>query len=270
MKSHFDAWQIIKALARRHRMDAFFTEVKNGPTQTRANHNKIDALAIKLSWTQFNITGYEVKVSRSDFMRDSKWQAYLPMCNQLYFAVAPGVCEITEVPDVCGLVRFTANGGLRTLKKAPWREIEPPVEMYKYLLFSRVGSFEVQDRMRPRSQRILDNERIQLFKDYVDGRLDLKMLGYRLGKKVIQDIADVKKRNAELEYRLRDMKNADDELTAICRALDVTSNYEREKACLNVIEHMRQSGGVTPTMANQIAQISAISRRLAEAMNVSD
>ena len=123
------AHKVKAAIAKRHKEDLFFTEVKDGPTQIVNHHSKIDALSMKISWTKFTITGYEVKVSRSDFLRDEKWHAYLPMCNQLYFAVAPGVCDTSEVPEVCGLVTVTQNGGLRTVRKAPWREIDPPVEM---------------------------------------------------------------------------------------------------------------------------------------------
>ena len=72
---------IIKAIAKRHSTDMFFTQVKDGPTETVSTYSKIDALAIKKSWTKFSITGYEVKVSRSDFLKDDKWQHYLPMCN---------------------------------------------------------------------------------------------------------------------------------------------------------------------------------------------
>ena len=82
------------------------------------HHSRIDALAVKLSWTNFAIIGYEVKVARSDFLRDEKWRAYLPMCNQLYFAVAPGVCDPSEVPECCGLVTVTQSGNLRTVRKA--------------------------------------------------------------------------------------------------------------------------------------------------------
>ncbi|MFQ8765690.1 MAG: terminase small subunit [Oscillospiraceae bacterium] len=67
-----------RAIAHRHASDMFFTEVKDGPTQIVNHHSRIDALAIKLSWTNFAIIGYEVKVARSDFLRDEKWRAYSP------------------------------------------------------------------------------------------------------------------------------------------------------------------------------------------------
>jgi len=30
-------------------------------------------------------TGYDIKISRSDFLGDEKWTGYLPLCNLLYF-----------------------------------------------------------------------------------------------------------------------------------------------------------------------------------------
>lgn len=114
-----------RAIAHRHASDMFFTEVKDGPTQIVNHHSRIDALAIKLSWTNFAIIGYEVKVARSDFLRDEKWRAYLPMCNQLYFAAAPGVCDPSEVPECCGLVTVTQSGNLRTIRKAPLARHRP-------------------------------------------------------------------------------------------------------------------------------------------------
>ncbi len=91
MKNTVHSGQIISALAKRHKGDMFFTEVKDGSTQLRSRHSRIDALAIPLSWAHYNIFGYEIKVSRSDFLQDQKWMAYLPMCNQLSWVVAPNV-----------------------------------------------------------------------------------------------------------------------------------------------------------------------------------
>lgn len=134
MASNINSRDIIKAIAKRHKEDMFFTEVKDGPTQVVSHHSRIDAMGIKISWTNFAIVGYEVKVSRSDFLRDEKWRAYLPMCNQLYFAVAPNVCDVKEIPEECGMVLYSPNTGcIRTIKKAPFRNIDPPVEMFKEL-----------------------------------------------------------------------------------------------------------------------------------------
>jgi len=39
------------------------------------------------------MVGYEIKVSKSDFFNDIKWQEYLPMCNELFFAGNSEECK---------------------------------------------------------------------------------------------------------------------------------------------------------------------------------
>lgn len=88
-KQKVRADMIKAALAIRHKEDSFFTEVRNGPAV--ANELLIlDAVAFKRSWANPCITGYEIKVSRSDFLADEKWRGYLMYCNQ-WFVWRPGV-----------------------------------------------------------------------------------------------------------------------------------------------------------------------------------
>ena len=127
-------------LAIKHKDDVFVPEVKDGRTWDR-NHSRIDAIAIKKSYSPFNITGYEIKVSKADFRHDEKWMAYMPLCNSLYFVAPVGIIGIDEVPAQCGLILTSKNGKkLLTKKKAPFREIDFPIGMFKYLIISR--SFE--------------------------------------------------------------------------------------------------------------------------------
>ena len=42
---------------------------------------KFDGLAITKSYTKPNIIGYEIKVSRNDFLQDNKWHLYLQYCK---------------------------------------------------------------------------------------------------------------------------------------------------------------------------------------------
>lgn len=44
-----------------------------------------DGLAITKSYTKPCIIGYEIKVSRSDFLGDNKWHLYLQYCNEFFF-----------------------------------------------------------------------------------------------------------------------------------------------------------------------------------------
>lgn len=247
------ATDIKKMLAMKHRGDLFFTEVKNGPTQIVSHHARIDALAMPISWTKFQITGYEVKAARSDFLRDNKWQAYLPMCNQLYFAVAPGVCDVSEVPETCGLMQVTSSGALRTVKKAPWREIEFPVDMLLYLLFTYV-------RPRsglPRSDDLARDARVEIFKKYLDDKAQWHELGYRVSKKIRKEHEELRRDNLRLKNAFDDQGRAEYEIDAICKALGVTNGYRRADECIKAIEAMKRLGGITPSTQRAIFRIKA-------------
>ena len=260
------ARDITKALAKRHKEDMFFTEVKNGPTQTVTHHSKIDALAIKISWTHFGITGYEIKVSRSDFLRDEKWRAYLPMCNQLYFAVAPGVCDVEEIPDICGLVVMNSKGGIRTIKKAPWRDIEPPVEMFKYLMFTYIGPLYRAERNIPRHERLLPSDRFEQFKLYLEDKANMWEIGHLVSRKLQSEIYELLTKAERLDYIEKEEDRADRVLSKICQALGVTSYYNRGEKCLEAIEQMKRSGGLTQRMINEIQQINQLSESLLESV----
>ena len=71
---------IKKALAGFHEKDFFITECKTCSTYFPDPQGllKFDGLAIRKSYTKPCITGYEVKVSRGDFLQDNKWHLY---CN---------------------------------------------------------------------------------------------------------------------------------------------------------------------------------------------
>jgi hypothetical protein len=73
------ALEIKKALAKKHGNREFFiTECKTGPTGR--GMLQFDGLAIYKSWARPNIVGYEIKTSRSDFLRDNKYTRHMPYC----------------------------------------------------------------------------------------------------------------------------------------------------------------------------------------------
>lgn len=129
--------QVVDALATKHRKDVFVPECKTGSTWT-GSPVRLDAWAMKRSWTQWTTWGYEVKVDRSDFLRDEKWPEYLDYCHQFSFVCPWGLIKETEVPEGCGLLWATSGGQrLITKVKAPRREIDVPVSVLIYILMSR-------------------------------------------------------------------------------------------------------------------------------------
>jgi hypothetical protein len=131
-----DAGHIAQLLAVRHSENVFVTQCKDGPTQ--GGLAQLDAWVMVKSWTQPKMIGYEIKVSRQDFLHDNKWSKYLKMCNELYFVCPWDIIHINEVPADCGLMWVSKSGTMvTTKKKAPYRRIEEPVDLMKYLLMAR-------------------------------------------------------------------------------------------------------------------------------------
>jgi hypothetical protein len=125
---------ILGLLATRHSKDVFVPECKVGPS-AYCGSPRLDAWAMACSWTSPRTWGYEIKLTRSDFFGDEKWQNYLPYCNQLFFVVPWGLVRPEEVPGGCGLLWASSNlTRLYSKRKAEHREIEEPVELLKSVL----------------------------------------------------------------------------------------------------------------------------------------
>lgn len=99
----------------------------------------IDAFAIAL-WpsTKFERVAYEIKVSRSDFLREldnpTKRAAAVYLSNRFYFALAPGVLKDDDLlrPDLqaCGLLEIQESGAITEYRKAVSREAWPMPETF--------------------------------------------------------------------------------------------------------------------------------------------
>lgn len=87
----------------------------------------LDVAAMRLSWSRPRLTGYEVKISRADFLADvrpGKYRNYLPSLERLYFAVPRGLIDKRECPVECGLL-FRGEKGWYSARSAPARPVAP-------------------------------------------------------------------------------------------------------------------------------------------------
>lgn len=131
---------LIALLHDKHPVDKFLAieECKTGSTWFQYRCPRLDMWVMARSWAHPRFIGYEVKISRSDFLNDTKWTDYLDYCTEFYFVAPPNVIEITEVPEQAGLLVATKNcKRLLTKKKAPVRNIEIPQSLLIYILMCR-------------------------------------------------------------------------------------------------------------------------------------
>lgn len=210
MKEKVTSTDIKIALEEKHRnKDFFLTEVKSGPTQiaTPGSLKILDALAVRKSWTQPCFTGYEIKVSRSDFLRDAKFYTYEELVNCLYIVCPKGMIDRTELPESVGLIYYDPEKKtLTTRKKAIYRQIEYSPEMLLYIIFSRLDS----DRYP------FFSEKRAFFEEYVAGKRRSKDLAYSVKTKLVEE-------NAQLERELENLRHFKD-------------RYEEHQAIMAVIE----------------------------------
>jgi hypothetical protein len=133
------AGQMKKLIEERHSKDFVVTECKNGQSWG-GNFRKLDAWAMLRTWSPWTTIGYEVKVSRNDFLNDNKWTEYLPYCHLFYFVCPPGIISVDELPSDVGLIIGSKNlRKLVTKRKAIRHEPEPDKLIYlmAYILMAR-------------------------------------------------------------------------------------------------------------------------------------
>lgn len=204
---------IKKALAEYYSKDYFITECKTCSTYFPDPQGllKFDGLAIRKSYTGPCITGHEIKVSRGDFLQDSKWHLYLQYCNEFYFVVPAGLIDKGELPDNVGLIYYyPKTGTLKKRKKALWRDIEEPVGVYKYIIFSRLD----QDRTP------FYESRAEYAKDYLKDKSEKRKLGKQFGSKIANDLIEAQVRLAVLQKTEEKIKLLD-QLKEVMKKHDV-------------------------------------------------
>lgn len=175
--------EITQALKTRHdrRGDYFASQVKMGPSGSKI----LDAVAIPVTWSPRTIIGYEIKVSKMDFMNDQKYPHYMSTCHLFYFVVPKGLISVADVPYEVGILEFS-NGNLRQLKKPIYRKVEINTDMLLHCIFFKVGDYK-----RPKSR--------QEYLDDVKARVESKAFGSVISEKI---------RELERKYNSSSEKNS--------------------------------------------------------------
>ena len=178
--------EILERLALRCSGKVFVPECKDGPTHY-ANHLRLDAWSMDKSWAHPCFDGYEIKVSRSDFMADNKMHLYLPLCNRLWVVCPFGMIQPPEIHKDIGLLWASREGcRLISKKKAPYRQIDPPINLLLYVLMCRVNvksdSISVPEKTR--------EERYEEWKKRIENRDSMRSFGWNLSDRLRKQLED--------------------------------------------------------------------------------
>lgn len=197
------------ALSKRHSDELFLTEVKTGPS-TMSETLRFDALSIKLSWTKPCFTGYEVKVSRNDFLHDDKFIHYRKYCHRLYIVCPKEMIKPEEVPEDIGLMYYNPDRETLFIKRtARIHVIEIPGDLLYYILMSRLDR-EKHPFFSSQREHILA---------YLEDKETRDGLSSQFKSKMAKDVDDAKEKVKSLTYELEAYKEKADERDNIVKLL---------------------------------------------------
>lgn len=80
------------------------------------------------------IRGFEIKMSRADFLRDEKWHRYSEFCSSLSMVCPAHLIEPKEIPKEFGLLWIRDEHNIEWVKKAKrFQKRDAMAWTYKYL-----------------------------------------------------------------------------------------------------------------------------------------
>lgn len=233
--------QILALLAAKHAGDVFVPECKSGPTHF-GSHDRIDAWVMPKSWAHPDVIGYEIKVSRSDFLRDDKWTRYLDLCNLLYFVAPRKLIDPSELPTEVGLIEVSGTGSrLLTKRKAARRNVQIPEDVWRYILMCRT---KITREVEPKSQ-------VEYWREWMEGKHETQKLGRSVSKRLKDqyeaDVVAVQEENRILRDRITAVDKAEKALIEMGVDLD---SWHVEHAAREVIR--KERGELTQAAARAI------------------
>jgi hypothetical protein len=132
---------ILALLEAKHSGDVFISECKNGETWGARDLLKLDAWVLCRTYSPLRTIAYEIKVSRSDFERDTKWEKYLELCHEFYFVCPAGLIRNHDLPGRVGLV-WASQDALFTKKRA--ERIDPnPEKLINLLIYALMARVQI-------------------------------------------------------------------------------------------------------------------------------
>ena len=239
-----DAKNIIELLEAKHWKDIGVSECKLGPSMgVGGKCRRLDYWACKKSWANCLATGYEIKVSRSDFLGDEKWVEYLKSCHQFYFVCPSGLIQPEELPDKVGLMYVSQTGTrLFTKRKAVIRDLEIPNDLLLYILMWRT-------KILTNSQEgDKEYNKLEYWRQWLAERKEGKELGYRISWAITSHVEAVERENKRLKGAHKEYAD----LLAMCKELGVDPRGWKAD------ENLRQAltSAVTPELQRSVSQAS--------------
>lgn len=174
---------ITELLVQRHAKDVFVAGCALGSRQLGAK--ELDGWALLRTWSPVTTVGYEIKVARSDWLRDQKVPTYQRTVHLMYVVAPKGVVQALELPAGCGLLEVSSTGHHLLTRVKPVRHENPDNgPLLLYVLMSRT---RIVDDMHEANGPNRDAA-VALWRGFVEGRCDRKVLGIAASRRVAEEL----------------------------------------------------------------------------------
>jgi len=250
--------EVLSKLLVKHSNDLCISECKDGPTQGVDNYSRMDLLVMNRSWSNMCFTGYEIKVSRNDFLRDDKWRSYLKMCNEFYFCTPWKMISVDEVPEVAGLRYIQPSGRVYTIKKAPFREQGVHVNTLLYILMCRV---KVSDEWR----NGFGEKRVDYYRRWLAEKAEKQDIGHRVSYKVGEIVRATQRENQNLKLENENLA----ELKQLAAEMDIPVSYGYKSLIKQRLEAKTKEliDGVDKNLERNLRDLQRVVGRLLKNIN---
>jgi len=175
-----------------------FAEVGIGSRWLQRNRLPVpDVMTLRYSYTKPDVTIYDTKTSRQDFLQDvnkAKYKRYLTFCDRFYFAVSSGLLRKNEIPEDAGLIVYNPKkNSWSVIKASPRHVVELNRIDWQSLMMAK---YATERRARRLKERIVWKENLSVA-DKVKSLSYEVRLKIREVEGVDQKIKDIKKLVAE-------------------------------------------------------------------------
>lgn len=189
----FTAEQLYQRIALRHADAVVVPECKTGPSQG-VRHFKLDAWVLLKTWPARAI-GYEIKVDRSDWLSDKKFEQYRQYCHALIVVAPKGVVRKEELPHGVGLLEPLGDARLVTRQRAAFNDVVVPQDLLFYIIMSRLSQNRMEHYVPPTRA-----ERIEFFRKQIETAEDASALGLYVKGRIGKEMRALQRRIQSLEH----------------------------------------------------------------------
>lgn len=196
--------EVKDALRKRYHYDScgFYTEIDAGPDALGRSF-RLDGVNLRVSGNSMLadvkgmfVQGFEIKVSRSDFLRDSKWNLYWDYVNTLTLVCPKGMVKPNEVPEKFGLMYYNPDSKTLRYKRQPSINENADTSSVKDSILVRLFYGMLNDgKFKDYGQK-----RYESAKEYIDEKNNKKDVGKMFGTKMAKRIDELEHKEVYHKY----------------------------------------------------------------------